>query len=103
MVLRRVWVVEEVMDSSGNLGQRQSECRLEVSEKGWNWIRPDERLDEEQRKEWDRVMSNLKNVKGEDLRHIVCASGLLDHCLSPETRLAYIDTKDKDKKGKKDD
>ena len=38
----------------------------------------------EQVAEWNRVMNLLSNVNGEDLRHVVCAVGLLDHCLNPD-------------------
>jgi hypothetical protein len=43
-------------------------------------VRPDDRLSPAQQKEWDRVLDVLSNVGGEDLRHVVCFAGLLDHC-----------------------
>lgn len=86
---RRVWVVEEV-DTGADIGQRQTMGTFSDNEDGtWHWDRPDNRLDEAGKQEWDRVMGVLSNVNGEDLRHVVCFAGLLDHCLSPQTREEY--------------
>jgi hypothetical protein len=82
---RRVWVVEEV-EADGQMAQRQTLGEYELQDDGsWAWVRPDERLPQQARVEWDRVMDKLKNVEGEDLRPIVCSAGLLDYCLNPES------------------
>jgi hypothetical protein len=94
MATYNLWLVEE-MDSNndGVLEQRQSVSSITVNEDGgWNWTRPDDRLAEGGVAEWDRVMNILKNVNGEDLRHIVCATGLMDHCNDSGTGIEnYVD------------
>lgn len=86
MVAKKVWVVEEVEIGDGvEMGQRQSiMVYIDDYETGqWQWKRPDERLESPEAKaEWNRVLQALSNVKGEDLRHVVCAAGLMDHCLN---------------------
>lgn len=63
---------------------------LEDPETGnWKWDIP-EILDESQIAEWNRIMSLLSNVNGEDLRSIVCGVGLMDHCLNSND-FSYID------------
>ncbi len=86
---RRVWTIEEVPVPSGDLGQRQTVGTYELKGDLWHWLRPDDQLDEAGRAEWDRVMVALTNVNGEDLRHIVCFAGLLDHCQHPEDIRKY--------------
>lgn len=99
---RRVWVVEEVPLQRGAVGQRQTEGAVADNDDGtWRWVRPDERLTKDQQEEWDRVVGLLKKVKGEDLRHVICFAGLLDHCMNPKTRDEYSDSSDKPKKGDK--
>lgn len=90
MSTRKVWVVEEIATDAG-IGQRQTEGSLNNNDSTskWSWIRPDNRLTVEQQTEWDRVLTALNNVNGEDLRHIVCFAGLLDHCLRPATTSDY--------------
>jgi hypothetical protein len=84
MATRRVWVVEEILADNREIAQRQTVGSYDLQpDDSWAWIRPNERLDTDQQTEWDRVMDALRDVNGEDLRHIVCFAGLLDHCLSP--------------------
>lgn len=93
---RRVWTVEEVPLPQGGFGQRQTEGAFdENTDKTWYWVRPDERLNDAQRKEWDRVIGLLQKVKGEDLRHVICFAGLLDHCLKNGMTGDYSDPTDK--------
>jgi hypothetical protein len=80
MTERRVWVVEETQSGFG-LGQKQTLGTYLENEEGWRWVRPDFLLTDEQKAEWDRVLTLLKDVKGEDLRRLVCFAGLLDHCM----------------------
>lgn len=80
METHRVWIVEEVL-VDGKIAQRQSLATYQEDEKNWQWICPDI-LNEKQKEEWHRIMDVLSNVNGEDLRHIICGVGLLDHCLS---------------------
>lgn len=89
--LRRVWVIEEATDAvTGEIGQRQTMGTTSLHEDGqWSWDRPDDRLTPKQQAEWDRVMKMLQNVNGEDLRHVVCFAGLLDHCQRPESIKNY--------------
>lgn len=91
MSKRKVWVVEEV-DVNGQIGHRQSTAEIQDTEEGWEWVRPEDRIGEEGLVEWDRVLKMLKNVKGEDLRHLVCGVALMDHCHK----------KEEENKGKKD-
>lgn len=77
---KRIWVIEEI-DSNGQVGQRQSMSLVNIDQDdNWCWARPDDRLSNSGIGEWNRVMAALKNVHGEDLRHVVCATGLMDHC-----------------------
>jgi hypothetical protein len=79
-VERKVWVVEEVPTPEG-YGQRQTMGRsVQRKDGSWRWVRPDDELTAEERAEWNRVMEKLRDVGGEDLRHLVCCAGLLDHC-----------------------
>lgn len=79
--LRKSWLVQEVLLANGDIGQRQTVGVFNDNGDSWGWVRPDDRLDDVQKAEWDRVLSLLKNVGGEDLRHVVCFGGLLDHCV----------------------
>lgn len=85
--IRRVWVVEEV-PAGQELGQRQTTGRYALEGGVWAWLPPEDCTAAE-RAEWERVMGKLRDVGGEDLRHVVCYAGLLDHCRSPEEIKAY--------------
>lgn len=79
----KLWVVEEVDVGNGNIAQRQTIGMVANADDGsWCWVKPDERLTDPQKIEWDRVMNLLKNVNGEDLRHLTCFAGMLNHCTS---------------------
>lgn len=81
MATRKVWVIEEV-EVDGNICHRQSDSSYELNNDGkWSWNAPSDRLTPEQVVEWNRVLDLLKNVNGEDLRHVVCGVGLMTHCL----------------------
>lgn len=81
MGIRKVWVIEEV-ESEGSICHRQSDSSYTLGEDGkWTWNAPEDRLTPEALVEWNRVMDLLKNVNGEDLRHVVCGVGLMTHCL----------------------
>jgi hypothetical protein len=80
--MRRVWVIEEVKEGE-TTGHRQTmgTYTLDDDEDGsWHWDRPDDQLTEEGKKEWDRVVGLFKNVGGQDMRHLIDFSSLLDHC-----------------------
>jgi hypothetical protein len=82
MATRKVWVIEEV-EVDGKICHRQIDSSYELNEDGtWCWNHPVDRFSSEDAAEWDRVMSALKNVNGEDLRHLVCGVGLMTHCLN---------------------
>lgn len=83
MATRKVWIIEE-LEVDGKLAHRQSvQSYTEDETTGeWEWDKPTDRLTIEQQEEWDRVMKLLKNIKGEDLRHLACAQGLMDHCFN---------------------
>lgn len=81
MGTRRVWIIEE-LEVDGSIAHRQrvqSYTEDEVTG-DWSWDKPTDRLTPEQQVEWDRIMTALSNVEGEDLRHVVCAQGLMDFC-----------------------
>lgn len=103
-MIRRVWLVKEVPDKTGELAQRQSMLTIAVDDQTdkWYWIRPDERLGAAGIAEWNRIMKLLENVHGEDLRHVVCGVGLMDHCLDPTSINCYCDNDDPPK-AKNDD
>lgn len=89
-VTRRVFIVEEI-ESDGNIAQRQSVQTYTDNEDGsWTWDKPADRMAEGGSDEWDRVMALLANVNGEDLRSIVCANGLMDHCNGLEYSDDYV-------------
>jgi hypothetical protein len=48
-------------------------------------------MTDEAKAEWTRVMNVLKDVKGEDLRHLVSAVSLMTHCLEPNSIENYAD------------
>jgi hypothetical protein len=73
-------VIEEIPLENDQTGHRQTMGEVETLDESWRWVRPDDRLSPAQQKEWDRVLDVLSNVGGEDLRHVVCFAGLLDHC-----------------------
>ena len=79
MSKNKMLVIEYRDDESS---RRQSTAHfLEDPESGaWKWCVPDV-LDETQAAEWNAVMSLLSDVDGQDLRHVVCGVGLMDHCL----------------------
>jgi hypothetical protein len=84
MSIRKVHVIEEVDLSNGDVGERQTPINITVNEDGsWSWNMPEDRLTPEQEAEWNRVLTALSNVNGEDFRHIVCGAGLMDHCVDP--------------------
>jgi hypothetical protein len=76
---KKVWVIEEV-ETNGAIAHRQSIASFSETQDDWSWDCPTERLDAEGIAEWERVMSILSNVNGEDFRHLVCGVGLMDHC-----------------------
>lgn len=81
---RRIWVVEQVQIDDGSLAQRQTEVFFTENDDGsWHWNCPEDRLDEAGCQEWNRIMEIMKDVNGEDLRHIICGAGLMDHCFNP--------------------
>lgn len=94
MATYNLWLVEEMdADNDGVLEQRQSVSSITVNEDNtWHWNCPSDRLTEDGVTEWNRVMNILKSVNGEDLRHIVCATGLMDHCNGGSTGIQdYFD------------
>lgn len=81
MATRKVWVIEEV-EADGVITHRQSDSSYELNQDDtWSWNVPSDRMTPEAADEWNRVMDLLKNVNGEDLRHVVCGVGLMTHCL----------------------
>jgi len=91
MNVKKVWVVEEV-ESNGSLAHRQTESSYTENNDGsWFWNTPADRLGETGVEEWNRVMSLLRNVNGEDLRHVVSAVSLMTHCLNPDSIKNYAD------------
>ena len=91
MANRKVWVIEEI-ESDGAICHRQSDSSYEINQDGsWSWNAPLDRLGEEEAVEWNRVMDLLKNVNGEDLRHVVSAVGLMTHCLNRSDIDCYAD------------
>lgn len=93
MLTRKIWLVEEVTLENEDVGHRQSLVEFNESEVdgSWFWVCPSDRLDEAGQAEWFRVLDLLKNVNGEDLRHIVCGVGLMDHCNNPVPDYPYFD------------
>lgn len=89
---RNIWVIEQVKLEDGEIAQRQSVATFNEHENGsWSWVCPKDRLDEAGIKEWDRILGVLKDVNGEDLRHLVCGVGLMDHCNNPKSCDQYVD------------
>jgi|694.fasta_scaffold23901_2 hypothetical protein len=87
---RKFWGVEEVIIEDGSIAQRQTQISFQDNEDGsWHWVCPSDRLSEQQQEEWHRIMDRLKDVDGEDLRHIVCGVGLMDHCFGKEDLVMY--------------
>lgn len=85
MATRKVWVVEEI-EVDGSIAHRETVSSYNENKDGsWAWNVPEDRLTLEAKKEWNRVMNLLKDVKGEDLRHVVCGVGLMTHCLDPKS------------------
>lgn len=84
MSIRKVHVIEEIDLPNGDVGERQTPINITVNEdESWSWNMPESRLTPEQETEWNRVLTVLSNVNGEDLRHVVCGAGLMDHCVDP--------------------
>lgn len=91
MSIKKVWVVEEV-ESNGSLTHRQTESSYTDNADGsWFWNPPTDRLGASGVEEWNRVMSLLKDVNGEDLRHVVSAVSLMTHCLDVNSIKNYAD------------
>jgi hypothetical protein len=85
---RKVWVIEEI-ESDGQINHRQTETSYDLKEgDSWSWSVPDS-LNDDQKSEWSRVLNLLKNVNGEDLRHVVCAAGLMTHCYNESRTSDY--------------
>lgn len=92
MSIRKVHVIEEIDLENGDVGERQTPVEITVNADGsWKWNMPESRLTPEQEAEWNRVLDVLSNVNGEDLRHVVCGAGLMDHCISPSVISGYVD------------
>lgn len=86
---RKIWVIEEIV-SGDSISHRQSVAIYNQNQDGsWGWMRPDSSLSPEAQAEWDRVMLALSNVNGEDLRHVICGVGLMDHCLDSQNIKNY--------------
>jgi hypothetical protein len=84
MATRKLWVIEEVGLEDGGVAHRQSEAVfIDNTDESWAWVCPSDRLDAAGQAEWTRVLNALKNVDGEDMRHLVCGIGLMDHCNHP--------------------
>lgn len=83
MKKKKLWVIREI-PLGDKIAHRQStiEYDCETSQ----LIRPDDRLGEAGKEEWDRVIKRLSNLGGDDLRRIVDGPGLLDHCLEVQNR-----------------
>lgn len=77
MGVKRIWVIEEI-DVNGEVGHRQSVMTFD--DVTGELVRPDERLGTSGRNEWDRLMTILSNVGGEDFRHVINGVALMDHC-----------------------
>lgn len=85
MAVRKVWVVEE-LEVDGKIAHRETVTSYTENKDGsWSWDIPTDRLSAPGKKEWERLMNLLKDVKGEDLRHLVCGAGLMTHCLDPKS------------------
>lgn len=82
MATRKIWLIEEIDLDGGEIGHRQSLATYteDESDGSWMWDAPEGRLTEQEMTEWQRVMALLSDVNGEDLRHVICAVGLMDHC-----------------------
>lgn len=88
---KKVWVVEE-LEVNGVIAHRQTESSYtEKADGSWSWNVPEDRLTDEGKAEWTRVMNVLKDVKGEDFRHLVSAVSLMTHCLEPNSIENYAD------------
>jgi phage terminase small subunit len=89
---KNFWTIEEIELEDGNIGHRQTKLTFKNFKDGsWKWDCPEDRLDESCQEEWHRVMNLLKNVNGEDLRHLVCGTSLMDHCLNSSEYRKYAD------------
>ena len=80
---KKVWVIEEV-ETNGAIAHRQSVASFSENAETWSWDCPAERLDANGQAEWERIMSVISSVNGEDLRHVICGVGLMDHCNGTE-------------------
>ena len=90
MATRKVWVIEEIELEDGQIAHRQSDSSYELNQDGtWNWNKPYDRMNDAAEQEWDRVLNLLKNVNGEDLRHVVSGVSLMTHCLDPQNIESY--------------
>lgn len=91
MSSHKVWVIEELL-VDGSITHRQSVATYELNQvdDSWHWTRPDDRMTQAAKDEWDAVMTALSNVGGRDLRHIVCGVGLMDHCLDTQNIDEYV-------------
>ena len=78
MGTKRMWVIEEI-DVEGNIGHRQT--AMTFDDITGDLIQPANRLGATGEAEWNLVMTQLSNVAGRDLRHIVNGVALMDHCL----------------------
>lgn len=87
----KLWVIEE-QQVGDEIAHRQTIMHWAEREDddSWHWIMPEERLDSTAQQEWDRVMGLLSDVNGEDLRHVVCGVGLMDHCLNNPDVTKYL-------------
>lgn len=81
MGIKQIWVIEE-MGVEGNISHRQT--AMTFDDITGNLIRPDSRLGAAGENEWDLVMTQLSNVEGRDLRHIINGVALMDHCLDTQ-------------------
>lgn len=77
MSILKTWVIEEIDLGDGNIGHRQSIVNFDA-ETG-DLIRPDDRLNEVGRAEWDRVIALLN---ANDICHCINGPALADHCLA---------------------
>ena len=55
------------------------------------WVRPDDRLTEEQQKVWTALMEKIIDIQGQDVRHMIHPVSLMDFChtRSPEGAKAW--------------
>ena len=89
METRKVWVIEEVK-VDGAIAHRKTESSYtEESDGTWFWNIPEDRFTSECQDEWKRIMDTLKDVNGEDMRHLVSAVSFMTHCLEPDRITNY--------------